>query len=174
MVNVSQFTTRSQDFTWKVQAVLIVACVTVSLAGVQRRKLHRNFAACFCSFVANKFSSARQTELTCEKRVSSGRLEPYTRSEHHYYFYYYYYYYFLLLLFFSSPALTYSVVHCCLEENFNCISRLVFTSNWARVGVVIRSVELYDLVILLIPLTTLSFTIKWKVGCRSRKQKRKN
>ena len=59
--------------------------------------------------------------------------------------------------------------------------RLVFTSDGVAVGVgvVIKSVEVYDLAwssekSVLIPLTTPSFTMKWKMGRRSRKQKRKN
>ena len=49
--------------------------------------------------------------------------------------------------------------------------KIVFISD--GVGVVIRTVELNDLV-KTIPLTTPSLTMKCKLGCRSRKQKQKN
>ena len=56
--------------------------------------------------------------------------------------------------------------------------RLVFTSDGVIVGVVIRSVERYDLAgesrRTLILLMTPWLTIKWKLHCRSRKQKQKN
>ena len=55
-------------------------------------------------------------------------------------------------------------------------SRLDFTNDGVGVGVVIRGVGLYDLVkkSVLFPITTPSFTIKRKLGCRGRKEKRKN